>query len=116
MITCLIRYEIDESKIVDFECYARTWFRLIEKYGGTHHGYFLPPRLSPDAPFSFAGLGRKGPSNIAIAMFSFPSIEAYDAYRLNVAADPECSAATAHQQESQCFSGYERTFLEPIER
>ena len=115
MITCLIRYEIDESKIVDFERYARTWIRLIEKYGGTLHCYFLPPRLSPDAPFSFAGLGRKGPSNIAIAMFSFPSIEAYDAYRLNVAADTECSAATAHQQESQCFSGYERTFLEPIE-
>ena len=114
MITCLIRYEIDESKIVDFECYARTWIRLIEKYGGTHHGYFLPARLQPDAPFSFVGIGREGPSNIAIAMFSFSSIEAYDSYRLNVATDPECIAATAHQQDSQCFSGYERSFLEPI--
>lgn len=116
MLTCLIRYELDASKIADFERYARTWMRLIEKYGGTHHGYFRPAQGEPDAPFSFTGLGRKASKNIAIAMFSFPNIEAYESYRLDVADDPECIAATVHQKESQCFLGYERTFLEPIER
>ena len=116
MITCLIRYELDASKVADFEVYARVWMRLIEKYGGTHHGYFLPATHEPDAPFSFTALGTEGSRNIAVGMFSFPSIEAYDSYRLRVADDPDCIAATARQKESQCFIRYERTFLEPITR
>lgn len=115
MITCMVRYEIDASRLADFESYARVWITLIEKYGGIHHGYFVPSADPPRAAFSFAGLGREGPGNIAVALFSFQSNEAYDKYRREVTYDPDCIAATKYQKESQCFTAYERTFLTPVE-
>ena len=41
MITCL-RYEIAPFKAKEFETYAKMWLPLVKKFGGTHHGYFLP--------------------------------------------------------------------------
>ena len=117
MFTCCIRYQLDPDKLDEFKEYARTWVALIRKYGGTHHGYFVPgtkhDRL-PSAAFSFPGLGTEGPPNVAVALFSFPSIEEYDRYRLAVADDEACKAATVRFNRSNCFSGYERTFLVPI--
>ena len=54
------------------------------------------------------------PPDVAFALFSFPSVEAYDAYRAAVAEDDACKAATARFNETRCFSGYERSFLTPI--
>ncbi|MBI3541742.1 MAG: NIPSNAP family protein [Deltaproteobacteria bacterium] len=91
--------------------------RLIEKYGGTHHGYFIPGESSdhlPQATFSFPGLGKDGPTNIAVALFSFSSLESYEAYRKNVSEDPGCKAATDRFNETKCFSSYERNFLIPL--
>ena len=119
MFTCFIRYEIDPGKRAEFRTYAQAWIALIQKYGGTHHGYFLPPEAGdavPDPAFSFPGLGRSGPPDIAVALFSFPSLEAYDAYRKNVADDPACRAATRRFDESPSFTGYERTFLVRVDR
>jgi len=116
MITCLIRYDLDVRKVDDFKQYARTWIMLIEKYGGTHHGYFVPAAATPGAEFSFKGVGRDSPKNIGVALFSFPSIEAYDSYRREVKNDADCVAATVHRDASKCFTSYERTFLEPVER
>jgi len=117
MFTCLIRYVVDPNKLSEFKEYAHAWISLIEKYGGTHHGYFVPAedgeRL-PDPTFSFPGLGSAGPPNIAVALFSFPSVEAYDSYRREVSDDEECKAATARFHETKCFSSYERNFLSPI--
>lgn len=82
-----------------------------------HHGYFVPGGsgdVLPDASFSFPGIGREGPPHIGIALFSFPSIEAYERYRRDVAQDEGCKAATARFNETPCFSGYERTFLVPM--
>jgi hypothetical protein len=42
MFTCCIRYNIDPDKRVAFREYARAWISLITKYGGIHHGYFIP--------------------------------------------------------------------------
>ena len=81
MITCFLRYVIDPDKLADFEQYARTWMNLIERFGGTHHGYFVPEETPASAAFSFPGIGEEGPKNVAIALFTFPTIEAYDAYR-----------------------------------
>ncbi|HYX28334.1 MAG TPA: NIPSNAP family protein [Pyrinomonadaceae bacterium] len=116
MISCFIRYTINPEKIADFEQYARAWMRLIEKYGGTHHGYFVPDESPPSAPFSFARIGEAGPTNIAIALFSFPDVAAYEKYRREVANDPECLTETLHRDETQCFTKYERTFLKPVTR
>src|SRR5690242_21288614 len=117
MFTCVIRYEIESGKLDAFKEYARAWIALIRKHGGTHHGYFVPGEESdelPDASFSFPGLGREGPSNIAIALFSFPDVEAYKHYRRDVAEDEGCKVATARFNETKCFTGYERTFLVPM--
>lgn len=116
MITCFIRYTINPTRIADFEQYARSWMRLIEKYGGTHHGYFIPDLSPPSASFSFAEIGEPGPANIAIALFSFPNLEAYETYRREVADDPECQAATRGFEETECFTKYERTFMKPVAR
>ena len=119
MFTCFIRYQIEPGKLDAFREYAHAWIALIRKYGGTHHGYFLPgedDHAFPDAAFSFPGLGTAGPSNVAVALFSFTDIEAYDRYRAAVAEDEGCKAATAHFNETRCFSSYERTFLVPIFR
>ena len=116
MVTCCIRYTLNPEKLADFERYARTWMCLIEKYGGIHHGYFLPDRSPPAASFSFVDIGEEGPVNVAVALFSFPTVNAYEEYRREVAADPECHAATRHYEETKCFTKYERTFMKPVPR
>ncbi|MDX6558237.1 MAG: hypothetical protein QOF72_1286 [Blastocatellia bacterium] len=116
MITCFLRYTINPEKLPEFEHYARVWMRLIEKYGGTHHGYFVPGDDPPLAAFSFPGIGEEGPANIAASFFSFPSLEEYESYRREVANDPECLAATTHYKETKCFTKYERTFMRPLTR
>jgi hypothetical protein len=107
---------ISEGKLDEFEQYGRTWMRLIEKYGGTHHGYFVPDETPPSAVFSFPGIGEEGPRNIGIALFSFPSLESYENYREQVAQDPECRLATVRLEATGFFSSYERTFLRAVER
>ena len=114
MITCFIRYFINPGKLAEFETYARIWVPLIEKYGGTHHGYFMPVETPSSAAFSFSGVGEEGPDNVAIAMFSFPTLEDYDSYRERVANDPECLRATVIRNESQCFTKYERRFVRQV--
>lgn len=117
MFTCFIRYEIEPGKLDAFKEYARAWMALIRKYGGTHHGYFVPGEGSdvlPDASFSFPGIGREGPPHIGVALFSFPDVEAYERYKRDVAEDEGCKKATARFNETKCFSAYERTFLIPI--
>jgi hypothetical protein len=42
MITCYLRYIIDPYKLKEFEHYGRLWIPLVQKFGGIHHGYFLP--------------------------------------------------------------------------
>ncbi len=117
MFTCCIRYVVDPNKLKEFEEYAHAWIELIEKYGGIHHGYFLPGDDSDDFPnttFSFPNLGKNGPDNIAIALFSFPNLETYEAYKKDVAKDKECKAITERFKETKCFLSYERSFLKPI--
>lgn len=117
MVTCYLRYVIDPDKLEEFEKYARMWMPLVEKFGGTHHGYFLPgkgPKDAASASFSFPGLGAEGPGDVAVALFSFPSLEAYETYRRKAAEDEDCRAAMAYYHETKCFLSYERSFMEPV--
>lgn len=113
-VTCQIRYTLNLAQLGAFETYARTWISLIERYGGIHHGYFIP-RANPDelGP-SFPGLGYDGPIDVAVAMFTFPDEESYRLYRNRVSTDPECLSAVALVLETGCFTRSERLFLEPI--
>jgi hypothetical protein len=114
VITCYLRYIIDPAKIKEFEQYARLWIALIEKFGGTHHGYFLPGEGPASATFSFPGVGAEGPGDVAVALFSFPNQAAYEAYRQQAAEDAECQAATAYYRETKCFVSYERSFMKAV--
>ena len=117
MITCYIRYHLVPGRLDEFEAYAKAWIPLIEEYGGTHHGYFLPgknPKEFPDPTFSFPGLGKQAPDNIGVALFSFPDQDSYERYKKDVADDPRCHAATKRFDQAPCFESYERSFLKPI--
>ena len=99
MITCYLRYTIDPYKVDQFESYAKRWIPLVEKFGGTHHGYFLP---------------HEGANNVAVALFSFDSLTAYERYREDAAKDEACRAAYRYANETRCILSFERTFLRPV--
>ncbi len=99
MITCYLRYVIDPYKIADFEEYGRLWLPLVNKMGGVHHGYFLP---------------HEGPNNIGYALFSFPSLAEYEAYRARIPNDPECQKAMELAEKTRCILSFERSFMRPI--
>ncbi|MFK7958351.1 MAG: NIPSNAP family protein [Lysobacterales bacterium] len=99
MITCVIRYQIDPEKTNQFEHYAELWIPLVEKFGGTHHGYYLP---------------HEGANDRALALFSFPSLADYETYRAQSLDDPQCQQAYAFASESQCIQRYGREFLRPV--
>ena len=99
MITCVVHYVIDPAEIEAFERFAERWMELVERHGGTHHGYFLPS---------------EGASDAALALFSFPSLAAYEEYRALFGVDPDFIAADRIRDESGCVIRYDRTFMRPL--
>lgn len=99
MITCFLRYTIDPTKIEAFEAYGERWIELVGRFGGHHHGYFLPA---------------EGANNVALALFSFSSLAAYEGYREAASRDPDCLAAYDHAEKTGCILAYERSFFRPV--
>jgi hypothetical protein len=99
MITCVVDYVIDPLKIEAFERFARRWIELVNRHGGRHHGYFLPS---------------EGSSDRALALFSFPSLAAYEDYRRLFGVDREFIEADRIRDESGCVIRYDRTFMRPL--
>jgi hypothetical protein len=99
MITCYLRYEVSPDKLDEFEAYGQMWLELVPRFGGIHHGYFLPS---------------EGESDIALAMFSFPSLAAYERYRTKSFADPDVQKAIAFAKQTRCFRRYQRSFFRPL--
>jgi hypothetical protein len=99
MITCVVDYVIDPAKIAQFEEFAQRWIELVNRHGGTHHGYFLPS---------------EGSSDKALALFSFPSLAAYEEYRKLFGVDPDFVAADRIRDESGCVLRYDRSFMRPL--
>lgn len=99
MVTCFLKYIIDARKIREFEAYAQMWIPLIHKFGGSHQGYFLPS---------------EGASNVALALFTFPSLAAYEQYRQDSFKDPDCQRAFKYAADTQCIVSYERSFFRPV--
>lgn len=96
-VTCLLRYEVHPDRVADFETYGRKWITLVGNYGGEHHGYFLPS---------------EGANDVAYALFTFPSLAAYEAYREASAADATCQAL--FRELPGLVRRYDRTFLRPV--
>jgi len=99
MVTCYIKYVVDASKLSEFEAYGKMWIPLVEKFGGQHHGYFLPS---------------EGANNIALALFSFASLAAYEDYRSKSFQDSDCLAAFQYAEDTACIVSYERSFFRPV--
>ncbi|MET0268735.1 MAG: NIPSNAP family protein [Duganella sp.] len=99
MVTCYLRYVIDPYKLAEFEHYGKLWIPLVERFGGQHHGYFLPSESA---------------NNIALAMFTFPSLAAYETYRKNSLDDAQCQAAFKYAEDTRCIISYERQFFRPV--
>lgn len=99
MITCYLKYIIDPYKLTEFEVYAKSWIPLVNKFGGHHHGYFLP---------------HEGANNVAVALFSFESLAAYEHYRLDSASDLDCQKAYDYAITTRCIVSYERSFMTPV--
>ncbi|MFC0528791.1 NIPSNAP family protein [Phytohabitans kaempferiae] len=99
MITCVVHYTIDPSRIAEFEEFGRAWMKLVDRNGGNHHGYFLPA---------------EGASDQALALFSFPSLADYERYRSLFGVDPDFVAADQIRDSSGCVVRYDRTFMRPM--
>lgn len=99
-ITCFIRYEIDPFQRDAFKHYAENWNRIIPRCGGNLVGYWLP---------------HEGTNNIAMALISFESLAAYEAYRERVRSDEEGWSNFALAQERKFILREERTFLERVD-
>lgn len=99
MITCVVDYVIDPKKTVAFEEFGRRWIDLVNRHGGTHHGYYLPA---------------EGASDRALALFSFPSLADYERYRSLFGQDPGFVEADRIRDETDCVIRYNRTFMRPL--
>jgi hypothetical protein len=53
-------------------------------------------------------------SDKALALFSFPSLAAYEQYRALFEADPDFIKADLIRDKSGCVLRYERTFMRPV--
>jgi hypothetical protein len=98
-ITCCIRYEIDPFQLAAFKDYSINWLKIIPANGGDLLGYWLP---------------HEGTNNIALALISFESLAAYEAYRARLRADPAGAANFAMAQEKRFILSEQRTFLTPV--
>jgi hypothetical protein len=98
-VTCCIRYVIDPFQREAFEAYARRWLTIIPARGGDCLGYFMP---------------HEGTNNIALAMISFESLAAYEAYRARLKTDAAGAANFRDAQEKRFILSEERTFLTQV--
>ena len=99
MITIHLRYTIDPEQLDVFEDYAKRWMGLVERFGGEHHGYFLPAESDNDEAF---------------ALFTFPSLAEYERYRRAAESDDDCAAAYQLARDTGCIRRYERRFQRPL--
>jgi hypothetical protein len=98
-VTVVIRYQIDPFKRGQFEQYAKRWLSIIPRCGGDLIGYFMP---------------HEGTNNIALALISFESLGAYEAYRARLRGDTEGMANFGFAEENRLIVAEERTFLRKV--
>ncbi|WP_191060980.1 NIPSNAP family protein [Geminicoccus harenae] len=99
-VTCCIRYRIDPFQKEAFEAYARTWLEVIPACGGDLVGYFMP---------------HEGSNDTALALISFDSLAAYEAYRARLRADEAGAANFRFAEERRLILQEERSFLRKVE-
>ncbi len=103
MISTCVTYGVDDRKLDAFERYAKLWIPMVQKFGGTHHGYFLPT----DSAGRDAG-------GTAMALYTFATPVHYAQWRIGQLDDPDCRLAAAFGRQSGCIQSHERCFYRPV--
>lgn len=98
-VTCCIRYVLDPFQREAFEAYAQRWLEIIPACGGDLIGYFMP---------------HEGTNDVALALISFESLAAYEAYRARLKADAAGAANFAAAEAGRFILSETRTFLRPV--
>lgn len=96
MLTCIIRYQIDPTKIDAFHQYAQTWGQAIPRNGADLIGYFAP---------------HEGSATQAYGIYNIPDLASYEAYRARLTADPLGQENYAFAQKERFILREERSFL-----
>lgn len=99
MLTCVIRYHIDPTKMDQFTLYARNWGIAIPRCGADLIGYYAP---------------HEGSSTLAYGIYSVPSLAEYEAYRARLADDPLGRENYAFAQKERFLLREDRTFLKLV--
>jgi hypothetical protein len=98
MITLCIRYTIDHNKLAEFETYARSLPKPIERCGGEIIGYYMPTKIA-------------GPTNMALGLIGFPDLAAYETYREKLVADPDAIEGLRLAEAAGCILNEDRSFI-----
>ena len=101
MITLCIRYTLDANKLAEFEAYAQSLRKPIERCGGTYVDYFLPTKIA-------------GPTNAALGLIDFPDLATYEAYRGKLLSDPDAVACLRRAEAAGCILNEDRSFLRRV--
>ena len=101
MMTLCIRYTLDVNKLADFEAYAQSLRKPIERCGGTYVGYFLPTKVA-------------GPTNAALGLIDFPNLAAYEAYRAALLSDRDAGECLRLAEAAGCILNEDRSFLRRV--
>jgi hypothetical protein len=96
MITCVIRYELDPSKIDAFEEYARNWGQAIPRCGADLIGYYAP---------------HEGSATTGYALYNIEDLAAYERYRARLKEDPLGKENYAFAKKEQFIRREDRLFL-----
>ncbi len=99
MLTCIIRYHIDQTKKEQFAQYARNWGQAIPRCGADLIGYFAP---------------HEGSATLAYGIYNIASLAEYEAYRARLAADTLGQENYRFAQSEKFLLREDRTFLKLV--
>jgi hypothetical protein len=86
------------NKLADFEAYAQSLRKPIERCGGIFVGYYLPTKIA-------------GPTNSALGLIDFPNLAAYEQYRAKLLADADAAECLRRAEAAGCILNEDRAFL-----
>jgi len=101
MMTLCIRYTLDANKLVDFETYARSLEKPVERCGGKFVAYYLPTKMA-------------GPTNTALGLIDFPDLASYERYREKLATDAEAVESLRRAEAAGCILNEDRSIVRRI--
>ena len=101
MLTLCIRYTVDPNKLAAFRRYVEAEQEPIRRSGGDTLGYFLPTDFA-------------GPTNEALGLIDFVTLDDYLAYRRALAEDPDHKRNVAELERNGVIVSMNRSMIERL--